>query len=44
MLRNGENLPVEFSRPEVAEILRQAYKRADAAASKSQAREAGQTK
>lgn len=26
MLRNGENLPVEFTRPEVAEILRAAYK------------------
>jgi len=26
MLRNGENLPPEFTRPEVAEILRAAYK------------------
>ncbi len=26
MLRNGENLPAEFTRPEVAEILRAAYK------------------
>ncbi len=26
MLRNGENLPVEFTRPEVAEILRAAYR------------------
>lgn len=26
MLRNGESLPVEFTRPEVAEILRAAYK------------------
>lgn len=26
MLRNGENLPTEFTRPEVAEILRAAYK------------------
>jgi len=25
MLSNGEDLPVEFSRPEVAEILRQHY-------------------
>ncbi len=45
MLRNGENLPVEFSRPEVAEILREAYRRADAAAAAPpRAREAGQTK
>jgi sulfate adenylyltransferase len=44
MLRNGENLPAEFSRPEVAEILREAYRRADAAAARSEAREAGQTK
>jgi sulfate adenylyltransferase len=27
MLRNGENLPSEFTRPEVAEILREAYTR-----------------
>lgn len=26
MLRNGENLPLEFTRPEVAEILRAAYR------------------
>jgi sulfate adenylyltransferase len=29
MLRNGENLPVEFTRPEVAEILRAAYRAMD---------------
>ncbi|MBI2890137.1 MAG: sulfate adenylyltransferase [Nitrospirae bacterium] len=32
MLAAGENLPVEFSRPEVAEILREAYRAADAGA------------
>ncbi len=29
MLRNGENLPSQFTRPEIAEILREAYRRAD---------------
>ncbi len=32
LLRNGENLPAEFSRPEVAEVLRAAYAKAEAIA------------
>ena len=30
MLRNGENLPTEFTRPEIAEVLREAYRKQNA--------------
>ena len=30
MLRNGEKLPTEFTRPEIAEVLREAYRKQEA--------------